>query len=142
MPEFTRSVHIGLTVRDMRQSAEWYMRVLGFQFVREFTEEDPGGAPRILLLHPTSGFRIGVYQHPDCSGDKFDYRRTGLDHMAFEVAAESDLVAWMSRFDDLGVEHSPKRDIGQSAFVSFEDPDGVQYEMWFTRTPYAASSPA
>ena len=78
MPEFTRSVHIGLTVRDMRQSAEWYMRVLGFQFVREFTEQDPGGAPRILLLHPTRGFRIGLYKHPDCSGTSLITGAPGL----------------------------------------------------------------
>jgi catechol 2,3-dioxygenase-like lactoylglutathione lyase family enzyme len=27
---------MALTVRDMRASADWYQRVLGFEFVKEF----------------------------------------------------------------------------------------------------------
>jgi catechol 2,3-dioxygenase-like lactoylglutathione lyase family enzyme len=56
MPSFRRVLHMGLTVRDRQVSAEWYERVLGFQFVKEFEV----GIPRILLLHPGSGFLVGV----------------------------------------------------------------------------------
>ena len=57
MPSFSRALHIALTVRDMRVSADWYQRVLGFEFVKEF-QVAPGdaGIPRILLLHQHSGF--------------------------------------------------------------------------------------
>jgi catechol 2,3-dioxygenase-like lactoylglutathione lyase family enzyme len=34
MPSFSRALHIALTVRDMRVSADWYQRVLGFEFVK------------------------------------------------------------------------------------------------------------
>lgn len=139
MPEFVRALHVGLTVRDMRRSADWYTRVLGFQFVREFKgpPEEPG-IPRILLLHPGSGFLVGLFHHPQRSGDPFSPFRTGLDHLAFEAAHEEDLEAWIAHFDALGVEHSPIRDLGHSAFVSIEDPDGIQFEMWFTRVPHTA----
>lgn len=137
MPEFVRALHVGLTVRDMYQSAAWYMRVLGFRFVREFKgpPEEPG-SPRILLLHPDSGFLIGLVHHPARSGDAFSPFRTGLDHLALEVAREVDLEAWIAHFDALGVEHSPIRDLRHSSFVSFEDPDGIQFELWFTRVPH------
>jgi catechol 2,3-dioxygenase-like lactoylglutathione lyase family enzyme len=61
MPTFSRALHMALTVRDMRVSADWYERVLGFDFVKEF-EADPGdaGIPRILLLHQHSGFLPGL----------------------------------------------------------------------------------
>jgi catechol 2,3-dioxygenase-like lactoylglutathione lyase family enzyme len=36
MPTFNRALHMALTVRDMRVSADWYERVLGFDFVKEF----------------------------------------------------------------------------------------------------------
>ena len=36
MPSFSRALHTALTVRDMRVSADWYQRVLGFEFVKEF----------------------------------------------------------------------------------------------------------
>ena len=37
MPEVTRALHVGLSVRNMYRSADWYKLVLGFQFVREFS---------------------------------------------------------------------------------------------------------
>lgn len=42
-PTFLRALHMVLTVRDMRVSAEWHERVLGFDFVREF-QVAPGDA--------------------------------------------------------------------------------------------------
>ncbi len=140
MPTFTRLLHAGLTVRDYRASAAWYMRVLGFHFVREFRFA-PGeqGIPRILLLHPDSGYLVGLYNHENRSDDAFSPFRTGLDHLAFEVHSEAELAEWMAHFDAEGVAHSPVRDLGHSAFVSFEDPDGIQYEVWYTRTRHVAT---
>src|SRR5512133_3242714 len=63
--QLSRALHIALTVRDMRVSADWYQRVLGFEFVKEF-QVAPGdaGIPRILLLHQHSGFLLGLCGHP------------------------------------------------------------------------------
>jgi glyoxylase I family protein len=79
---------------DMRVSADWYQRVLGFEFVKEF-QVAPGdaGIPRILLLHQRSGFLLGLCDHPGRSDDAFDPRRTGLDHIAFEVADRAELAS-------------------------------------------------
>jgi glyoxylase I family protein len=113
MPGFERVLHAGLTVRDMRASAAWYRRVLGFQFVKEFKgEPDEPGIPRILLLHPGSGFLVGLFNHPGRSGDSFSPLRTGLDHLALEVKDEGDLELWIVHLDECGVEHSP---FGKSA---------------------------
>jgi len=61
MPTFERAAHMALTVRDMRVCADWHQRVAGFGFVKEF-QVAPGdaGIPRILLLHPHSGFLRGL----------------------------------------------------------------------------------
>jgi glyoxylase I family protein len=120
----------------MEESAAWYQRVLGFRFVRR-VEIPPGqlGIPRILLLHPDSGFILGIYDHPEKSGDRFVPTRTGLDHLAFEVADERALHEWMANLDQLGVGHSPVRDLGNSKFISLEDPDGIQIELWHTIVP-------
>jgi hypothetical protein len=61
MPTSSRALHMALTVRDMRVSADWDECVLGFGFVKEF-EADPGdaGIPRIVLLHQHSGFLPGL----------------------------------------------------------------------------------
>lgn len=133
-PSFRRALHVGLTVRDRHASADWYEQVLGFQFVKEFEV----GIPRILLLHPDSGFLVGLYSHPDASGDTFSPLRTGLDHFALEVERRDDLDTWARHLDSHGVAHSPVRELGHSSFISVEDPDGIQIELWLTMTPHVA----
>jgi catechol 2,3-dioxygenase-like lactoylglutathione lyase family enzyme len=70
MPTLERALHLALTVRDMRASADWYERVLGFDFVMEF-EVAPGaaGIGRILLLHQHSGFLLGLCNQAGRTGD-------------------------------------------------------------------------
>jgi glyoxylase I family protein len=142
VPDFNRIGHLGLTVRDMRASAEWYQRVLGFQFVRELRPEqgDPGYGPRILLLHAPSRVLVGLCEHPERSGDVFSPFRTGLDHVALELATEDDLESWTVRLDALGVPHSPIREIRTAKFLSLEDPDGIPFELWFTSISHSPSA--
>jgi glyoxylase I family protein len=137
MPSLERALHAGLTVRDMDTSAEWYTRVLGFELVKRFTPSaSEPGVDRVLILHPAGGFLLGLYNHPGRSGDRFDPLRTGLDHLAFEVTDQTELHRWLDKLDDLNVEHSPVRDLGHSRFVSLEDPDGIQLELWLTLQPH------
>jgi glyoxylase I family protein len=121
--------HVALTVRDMEASAAWYQRVLGLQELRRYSAED-AGSPRVLLLEPSSSFVLGLCQPAEGSADAFDFRRTGLDHLAFRVADEAELERWIAHLDELGVPHSPVRVLDLGRFVSFEDPDGIQFELW------------
>jgi glyoxylase I family protein len=123
-----------LTVGDRQVSAERYERVLGFQFVKEFDT----GIPRILLLHHDSGFLVCLYNHPDASAEVFSPLRTGLDHFALEVSDQDRLHSWARHLDALGVQHSPVRELGHASFISLEDPDGIQIEIWPTITPHVA----
>jgi glyoxylase I family protein len=129
MPSLSGASHLALTVRDMDASAEWYRRVLGLQELRRYGAED-AGSPRVLLLEPSSFFVLGLCQPEDRTSDAFDHRRTGLDHLAFKVADEAELDAWIAHLDEQGVPHSPVRVLDLGRFVSFEDPDGIQFELW------------
>lgn len=131
MPSVKGASHVGLTVRDMETSAEWYERVLGWHPLRRYAE---GGAatPRIIMYDAESDFALGLCQPEDGSGETFDFRRTGLDHIALTVADEAQLQGWIAHLDVLGVAHSPVRDTGIGRFVSFEDPDGIQFELWLS----------
>lgn len=126
MARFDGPVHVGLTVRDRKASADWYQRVLGFEFVRT-VETD---IAQISVLRHDCGFLVGLYDHERATGDRFDPFRTGLDHLALEVGTEERLQAWIEELEALGVRHSPVRDIGHARFVSLEDPDGIQFELW------------
>jgi len=129
MPAIQGASHIGLTVRDMKASAEWYQQVFGWQVLRRYGA-DEAATPRVLLLDPSCFFVMGLCQPENGAGDAFDYRRTGLDHFAFKVADADELERWISHLDELGVAHSPVRELDLGRFVSFEDPDGIQFELW------------
>jgi glyoxylase I family protein len=129
MPVIRGASHVGLTVRDMEASVAWYQRVFGWQVLARL-DAGEAGTPRILLFDPGSGFALGVCQPEDGSGEPFDYRRTGLDHFALGVADAEELGRWVAHLDEQDVAHSPVRELALGAFVSFEDPDGIQFELW------------
>ena len=129
MPSIQGASHAALTVRDMDASTEWYQRVFGWQVLRRFAPGE-AGTPRVILFDTASGFALGLCQPEEGSDDQFDHRRTGLDHFAFKVEDETALNEWMAHLDELGVAHSPVRDTGLGRFVSFEDPDAIQFELW------------
>jgi glyoxylase I family protein len=128
-PRTLGASHVGFTVRDMEASAEWYQRVFGWQVLRRF-DDDEAGTPRILLLDPATFFVVGLCQPADGDGAAFDHRRTGLDHFAFKLPDAAELDRWLAHLDELGVKHSPVRVLDLGRFVSFEDPDGIQFELW------------
>ncbi len=134
LPSSRGASHVGMTVRDMDASALWYQRVFGWIVLRRFSEGE-AGSPRIILYDPGSGFAYGLCQPHDRSGDSFDYRRTGLDHFALSVADNDELERWIAHLDALGVTHSPVRELELGRFISLEDPDGIQLELWVTASP-------
>lgn len=132
MPELLGVSHVALTVRDIEKSAEWYQRVFGWIEIGRLVKGE-AISPRILVFDPVSGFALGLTHPDDASGDDFDYRRTGLDHLAFGLKDYEELDRWVAHLDDLGVAHSPVRELDLGKFVSFEDPDGIQLELWVNR---------
>jgi glyoxylase I family protein len=128
MPTFSRVSHISFSVRDADASARWWAELL------ELTELDRvvgDGWRAILLMHPPSRTIIECQQHDGNQGEAFDPRRTGFDHMGFKVDARADLDEWLARFERLGVAHSPIAEAEYGAVLTFRDPDGIQFEMFF-----------
>lgn len=127
-PIFRRVMYVGLSVIDARRSAEWYRKVLGMQTERE---NFGGGAwpsdwDEVLLLHPGSGLRIGLLQHPSNDGTQFSEFRTGLDHIEFEVGSMRELEAWRRHLYELEIGYSGAR----PHIVTFRDPDNIQLEFF------------
>jgi glyoxylase I family protein len=134
MPATSGVSHLAFTVTDMEASAAWYKRVFGWTVLCRFTAGE-AGSPRILLIDPASFFVVGLCQPADGAPGEFDHRVIGLDHFALSVPNEQELHAWAAHLDAEGVAVSPVREVpALGRFVSFEDPDGIQLELWLTAT--------
>jgi glyoxylase I family protein len=128
MPTSSRVSHISFSVRDSAASARWWAKLLDLSEIDRVAGD---GWCAILLLHPPSRAVIEFQQHDGNQGQTFDPRRTGFDHMGFKVDTRAGLDYWLTRFEQLSVTYSPIAEREYGAVLPFEDPDGIQFEMFF-----------
>jgi len=127
MPEISGYHHLSLTVPDLERSAAWYTSVLGFQQTMELQGE---GWRKLIFMQPQSRLILGLTAHDPGSQERFEERRTGMDHVAFQVPNRAELDAWKARFEELGVAHSPVKESAMGWLIVFRDPDNIQLEVY------------
>ncbi len=123
--------HVTLSVRDLQRSAEWYVRFLGFERLRELPHEK---FDRLALRHPEMPLLLTLVSHHDGPHDTFDETRTGLDHLAFRTRSADDVEAWRTWLDSQHVLCSEVKDgaLPGSRLITFRDPDGIQLECYYS----------
>ncbi len=127
-PSFSKVSHISFSARDAEASAAWWREVFGLQ---EIDRADGDGWRAILLIHGPSAAVIEFQQHDANQGEPFDPRRTGFDHMGLKVDTRDELLTWQEHFERLGVVHTPIVDAHYGSVLTFKDPDGIQFEMFY-----------
>jgi glyoxylase I family protein len=134
-PSLTGIHHFSATVTDLEASVAWYQRLFGMARVPvtfpHYDCEETGYA--VLLVDQSSGVAIGLHTNQANAGEAFDECRTGLDHVSFGVGTRDELTAWLSRLDELGIEHTGIRDELTPfpySTVVFRDPDNIQLELF------------
>lgn len=134
VPALAGLQHLGLTVRDVVASEAWYTRVLGL--VRAFVEPHPNDdGYAVVMTRPDTGLFVGLHHHPHPDGDRFDPRRTGLDHLALQLPSREGIDRWLTHLDAVGVEHEAVVERAEPvpfALVLVRDPDDIPIELfWF-----------
>lgn len=127
MPEFPGLGHVALTVHSCDASTPWYEALFGAPPV---LDEDTGPWRHVVWALPGPTL-IGIHEHPTTpEGDAFDEFRVGLDHVGFHCASRSDLEAWETKLNELGVKHGGIVDASYGSGLSFRDPDGNALEFF------------
>ena len=128
MAEIQGYHHVSLSVSDLEKSAEWYSETLGFE---TDTEIEGNGFRRTRLRARGSGLTLTLTAHDQQSGEPFDERRAGVDHIAFNVGSAEAVQELKGRFEELGVVHSDvKQAASGSAMITLRDPDNIQREVF------------
>jgi catechol 2,3-dioxygenase-like lactoylglutathione lyase family enzyme len=118
--------HFALTVTDRDRSRDFYVNVLGFQFLMEF-------GPKYLLSNGTVILALNPPPDPERAirNDSFDESRVGLDHISLNVNSLADLQNAVRVLDEKGIRHGQIKDLGGVGIsvLALRDPDNIQVEL-------------
>lgn len=117
--------HVKLPVSDVARTRDWYQRVLGFQVVIEFVEDDV--LMGVALADAAESLSIALRHDPARAA-----ALSGFDAMALRVPSRSEVKQWCARLDDLDEAHGGvvTGHKGGSVLVGLHDPDGIEIRLY------------
>jgi len=119
--------HVTFVVGDLLTGKGWFERVLGAHHVDRFDHHDADGNLYGIILQ-LPGFpgmvelRIATTDYPQPT--------TGYDPITFEVADDAAIDDWANRLDQLGVEHSAKKQRRTGSSLEFSTPEGTLLRLF------------
>lgn len=137
--------HVGITVRDLEASLQWYERVLGVQ--REFVARGSGPELSKAVGVPGADLQFAFLRLGTCVVELLCYaneRQEVFDRSNADVGSAHiciDVPDLRAAYEDLrskGVEplapplHIDDGPLAGCSFVYFKDPDGVTLELFET----------
>jgi glyoxylase I family protein len=128
VPEFPAFAHIAVTVTDLERSTRWYGKL--FVAAPVLDEDEATGGFHHTVFALDGGQFFGLHTHPQGAGDRFDERRTDLDHISFACRDRDELQTRAARLDELGIAHSGIVDAHYGSGLAFRDPDGIALEFF------------
>ena len=127
MSDFPGITHVAVTVSDLDRSVPWYEALFG---TKPVIDEDTGPFRHVVWLVGGQTL-VGLHQFKEpSSGEPFDERRPGLDHLAFGCSNRTELATWEARLNELGIRHGGIVDASYGSGLSFRDPDNVALEFF------------
>lgn len=150
MTSFGDMHHVGITVRDLEESLDWYERV--FSVKREFVAEGSGSELSTAVGVPDARLRFAFLRFGSCVVELLCYdnqREEQFDRSNADVGSTHvciDVPDLQAAYDDLlvkGVEflapplHIDDGPLAGCAFTYFKDPNGVTLELFQSAGPHS-----
>ena len=126
MKEITRINHVGLRVRDLDISREFYGK-LGFEFI-----VGPVGPEPVAIVEHPSGININLILNASGNAPRKnvlmdnDVKHPGYTHIAFEI---TDYDSAKSYIEELGFPITDEVEYNGAQFFFIRDPDGNVLEF-------------
>ncbi|MFP5326378.1 MAG: VOC family protein [Acidimicrobiia bacterium] len=117
-----------LSVRDLDASLRFYRDVLGLPVLAEPYDGEVFEGREAMVLAGRSALCLQC--HAANTGQPFDPRQAGLDHLALAVSTVEELHEFAAHLDERGVAHSGVKPLpGFGDFIELRDPDGILVEL-------------
>lgn len=119
--------HIAIIATDYERSKDFYVRVLGFEFLEEFYRAERESWMGKLAL--AGEYVVELFSFPTPAVRPGWPEATGLRHLAFEV---DDVEGTLAELDAEGVPHEELRTDPNTGkrMAFFFDPDGLPLELY------------
>ena len=118
--------HATLTVSDIGRTRRFYEQLFQAELPM-----DNANSFSLLMVGVPCWF---VQWKKQYQGDRFDERRIGLDHIAFELETLDELTGIIDQLNKMGVPTAGlERFNGKYPYVAFRDPDNIQMEFFIPR---------
>lgn len=111
--------HVQLAVGDVAACRTWWTQVLGLEVLYE------DGDSVVALRHRPGRFVVVLSTRAD-DAPAVDGR---LDHLAFAIPDRATLDEWVTRLDELGIDHPGVVDELGNHSLQLVDPDGTHVEL-------------
>lgn len=119
--------HITLSVSDLKQTSDWYLKLLGDA---EVIHREGEGWHRVRL-NWANGLVLSFAKHDQSiPTEKFSHLRIGLDHIGISCRDEVEVIDWFNKLEALQVEHGPIEDAPYGWAVTARDPDNIPVEFY------------
>jgi lactoylglutathione lyase len=122
-----RFSYVGVRVKDLQRSIDFYTRLLGMSIVHRYTIEQTRGEV-VNLQSEKGGFILELNYYEKGSPYDTDYAvGEGLDHLAFNV---DDLDKALREAKASGHPRILEINTGRSRWAYIEDPNGIWIELY------------
>jgi len=119
--------HITLSVSDLKQTSDWYLKLFGDA---EVIHREGEGWHRVRL-NWANGLVLSFAKHDQSiPTEKFSHLRIGLDHIGISCRDEVEVIDWFNKLEALQVEHGPIEDAPYGWAVTARDPDNIPVEFY------------
>lgn len=127
-PRINGFTHVSLSVSDLDASLHFYRDVLGLPVLAEPYDGDVFDGREAMVLAGRAALCLQC--HTTNTGERFDPRTTGLDHIALAVSSRADLESFAAHLTQHGVEHSGVKPLPAFGdLIELRDPDGILVEL-------------
>ena len=118
--------HATLTISNLDKTRKFYEQLFDTKFTNH-----KSGSFNLLPAGIPVWFVQWEKKYPH---DRFDERRIGLDHLAFELRSISVLKQVIRRLDIMGIANAGLQYYADKyPYVAFRDPDNIQIEFFISR---------